>query len=73
MRTSKPKYVLERRGFVYHIYRMNYDKTGSTGESIFETIDYASARKKLAELYGWSFKPRNYDRNKTGTTPDKTE
>lgn len=73
MRADKLKYELRRRGFVYHIYRMRYDKTGSTGESIFETIDYAAARKKLAELYGWSSKPRNYDRNKTGTTPKKAE
>ena len=58
MRTNKPKYELKRRGSVYYIYRMEYDEHGSTGSPIFESLDYPAARKKLAELYGWSFKPK---------------
>lgn len=50
------QYELVRRGRIYYIYRMKKDATGSTGDAIFESYNYQSARRKLYELNGWKWK-----------------
>lgn len=66
------KYDLSRRGNGYVIYRMEYTNGVGTGSSVFKTNDYEEARKKLYELHGWKYKPKNNEQQ-THTTTEETE
>ena len=59
MADSTPwKYELNKRGKAYVIYQMEHDNGVSVGTPIFRSYDYEDARKKLYELNGWKYKPK---------------
>ena len=70
---KRNKYELNRRGRQFVVYRMEYTETGSMGSPVYSTNDFEDARKKLYELNGWKYKPKNNDQQQTHATPKKTE
>ena len=70
---KRNKYELNRRGRQFVVYRMEYTDTGSMGSPVYSTNDFEDARKKLYELNGWKYKPKNNDQQQTHATPKKTE
>ena len=69
---KRNKYELNRRGRQFVVYRMEYTETGSMGSPVYSTNDFEDARKKLYELNGWKYKPKNNDQQQTHATPKKT-
>lgn len=58
MNPSKSRYELHRRGRQFVVYRMEYTETGGMGSPVYWTNDFEEARKKLYELNGWKYKPK---------------
>lgn len=52
------KYELNKRGRAYVIYQMEHCNGVSTGTPVFRFYEYKEARKKLYELNGWKYKPK---------------
>ena len=70
---SRNKFEINRRGRQFVVYRMEYTETGSMGSPVYSTNDFEDARKKLYELNGWNYKPKNNDQQQAHATPKKTE
>lgn len=55
---AEVRYEIKRRGRQFVVYRMEYTETGSMGSPVYPTNNFEDARKKLYELNGWKYKPK---------------
>lgn len=55
---KRNKYELRRRGRSFVVYRMEYTEAVATGSPVYTSNEYEDARKKLYELNGWKYQPK---------------
>lgn len=58
MSKNNIRHEIHRRGRQFVVYRMEYSETGGMGSPVYTTYEFEEARKKLYELNGWKYKPK---------------